>query len=491
MLQTHSDLPTSYQYGAPLSNLIAEVVRASQWLAPRHQLADDDVTLRWVGRFISVVICATGSSALYWAGRTAPRTSGNSHRIGVYAALTYAFAYELVTQARYTVTDASVVALCAWTLAAAGMYVRTRRIVWAVTSIVAAGVTFSFKFPAVVVVMVPMACIAAVAPGTNRRGRAAQLYLLLGAGPIALGCFVILNPHFVDHWPQASHDLAQRIAQTRNGGFSYCYRRQPGLNHLESALTALFAHTFSRSVAISSIFGTSALTGIIISVCQRFTLLSVAAAHALAVICGFTLTTSAFLLRNYLIAVPAMCLGVGVALESISKGLDRPITSASWATRCKRTLPIFLLVPLGIFTLHDSIMNHRLSRDTRMLALDWIHDHSSKPTSVVSLTPSVVGPPEHVGPNIDQYLDRGPSIQFKGHPTNCGALERLLPDFVVSASFRGRDAPTTPYIERWYITECAGYEKVASFDANPYEATFLLYPTWAGRISTIVLARRQ
>lgn len=487
MLETHSELPTTYHYGAPLSSLIATVVRVSLWLPLKYHLRYDDVTLRWVGRLVSVLICSTGSLALYFVGRTAPARLGSTHRIGIYSAASYAFAYELVTHSRYAVTDAILASLCAWTLAASAQYLRTCRVAWASLALVAAGAAFGFKVPALTVATIPLLCIVMGAPRKTRRERTTRLALLLSAGPLIVACFLALNPHFIDHWPQAHFDLTRRINQTVEGGFSYCYRRKPGLDHLGSSAWALFAHTLSRSVVVSCWLCTLSLCGIVLAIRHGFIVVTAALAHALLVVTGMSLT-AAFLLRNTLVVVPVLCLGCGVALESLPSKLGMLF---SWSRKTKLWSVSVTLLPLGLvvlLTVHDSVMNQELSQDSRVRALEWISEQTASGQVTVAFTPSVLTPPEHVSPDIRQRLAR-PALRFAGQAQDCAALTRLSPDYLVSASKRGPDIPSVPFVQLWSITHCKDYVKVRTFEANPYEATFWVSPTWAGRVSTIVLQR--
>jgi hypothetical protein len=485
MLETNTDLPTSYQYGAILSRAVAFGAELSALLPEPYRVRpNDEVALRWVGRIVSVAISSTGTVALYFAGRRAAHDASTSHGAGLVAAAAYAFGYELVTHGRYGVPDASVVSLGAWTLAATAEFLHTRQLRFACLSILAAAAAFAVKFPGLPLVLVPMVALLWGHPGECRRHDSRRIALLLAALPIALGCFLLLNPHFVDRTTQAMADLTGRMAQTRDGGFSFAYRREPGLEHLTTALWGLFAHTFGQNAYVAGLVCTVSLVGMGVAIRRRSALVIIATVHALLVLAGFSLLTRTFLLRNYLVVVPALCLGFGVALTSLP-----PLLAAPRARLVASMLGAGLLVTLAVTTLWASLMNQRLSKDTRMAALDFVAERTTGPGATVAFTQSVLGPREHVGAAVRAELRR-PGVSFVGTATTCAALARMAPDYAISTSYRGRDVPTTPFVEEWYLRDCPGYQVLATFPFNPYEASLWVSPTWAGRASTIVLGRR-
>lgn len=306
---------------------------------------------------------------------------------------------------------------------------------------------------------------------------------------MVVACFVGLNPHFIDSWHQATLDLAQRMTQTRDGGFSHCYVHEPGIDHLSHVLWSLFGHTLSRWVPLASLLGAASVAGVSWGILRRSKIVAIAAMHAALVITGLAFTVRTLVLRNYLTAVPVMCLGVGITVELAGVWVARQ----RWAGSGRKSLALYLpplpLILLGVATGRDSIANQVLSRDARTRAIDWVADHANGRITTVSLTPSVVTPTEHLGSSAPQILQRA-ALHFVRGSLTCNDLKRSRPDYVISASYRGPDVPAIAYDERWYFTQCEGYETVARFEANPYESTFWVYPTWVGRVSAIVMARR-
>ena len=491
MLETSSTRPTTFQYGAPLSLLIAWAVRLFN-LLPGHLPIGfgDEVALRWFGRAISIVLCSSGTAALYVTGVNVAPDQESRRRLGLYAAATYAFAYELVIHARYAVTDGVLVACCAWAIATGAVYLRTKRLRWALASLLCAATAFAFKFTALPTVLIPIACLFVTKAPLEARRRLALRALQAGALPIVVVGFIALNWHFIDSWHRATADLAQRMAQTRDGGFSHCYIHEPGLDHLRHVLWALFGHTLSRWVPLACLLGAFSIAGIAWGLARQSQIVMIAAIHASIVVCGLAFTVRTLVLRNYLTAVPVMCLGVALAVEFIRSAAARSGWGSGGAKSWLVCAPLVPLFALGVATARDSLANQRLSQDARVRALDWIAAHTNDEITTVSLTPSVMAPGEHLGTSALKILQR-PKLRFLRASLSCNDLKRSSPDYVISASYRGPDVPTVDYDERWYFTQCEGYQPVARFEPNPYESTFWVYPTWVGRVSAVVLARRR
>lgn len=489
MLEQGSDLPTSYQYGAPMSRLMALLVEAWEALGVKQPAEGlrNDVALRWVGRGIGVAICSTGILATYIAGRSAGRTPAQSRRLGLYAAIAYAFAYELVTHARYAVTDACLVAFVAWSLAACGQYIRSRKLGWAFVAIVSAGLAFAFKPTAGPSVLLPLVTLAFVRPPapSSYVSAVSQRVFLLSAFPVFVGCFLFFNPHYIEHWQHALRDLSVRIAQTKNGGFPAFLLREPGLEHLTATISGLFGHTLSRHAWLSWPLASLAIVGAFVAWRDRRPVVLVGLFHAVAVVLLIALPNRTFLLRNYLVAVPAICLALALGLDWLTTRIAERVKVAPTSALA---LPGLVLLAPSLATLHDSIENHRLGRDARERAVLWIEAQVTEGERRVGVTPSVFGKTA-LGAHrrVRSHLER-PRLSFT-NLESCPTLDEKAPDYIVSASYRGDESTWSPYVEVWHFQSCPGYRQVAQFEANPYEHTYWVTETWDGRVSALVFER--
>lgn len=494
MLEHNNDVPTSYQYGAPLSRLIVLAVRANELLhiAP-HVAYSDEVALRWIGRVIAIIISASGAIPLYFAGRSAVAGDARAgRRAGIYAAAAYAFAYELVCHGRFVATDAGLVAFAAWSLGLSGLYIQTRKLVFAITMVLAAGVAFAFKPTALPTILIPALTLMFIEepPARSKVERYARRGLLIGAFPIFLACFFFFNPHYIDHWSSALRDLSARIAQVRDGGLPWFMVYKPGLNHLSIALWGLAGHAMSHDVPIACALSFVAVLGLVIAARRRTAVVLIAWAHAMITVVAIAWPNKAFLLRNNLIAVPAMCLGLAVGIERLSELLRRRWERARDAAASWHLAPaILLLAALIAATTRDSLKNQALSVDARLRAMDWIEKASTERSVSVAYTPTVVGKTALAANEASRTAMKRRGLRLMGEVADCAALARLGPEYVITASTRGPKETWYPYVATWPFRSCPGYTEVASFPDNPYEHSYWSAETWDGRVSAIVLRR--
>lgn len=485
MLRTHSDVPTSYQYGAPLSRLVALTIDAGNWLGLAVPTVDDESGLRWIARIISVIICSTGTIAVglaafaSWAHETSHRW-----RVGLYSATAYAFCYELVTHARYGVTDAIYIALFSWSLAGCAFYFASRRIEVGITMVVLAGLAFAFKPTAIPCILPALLTLVLVAPRDEHPRLAfARRALLIGAVPIFFACFLYFNPHYIDRWQDALGDLSARIAQTRNGGFPKFTLRRPGIEHSMSALSGLLGHTFSRNIVLSWVAGSVAMMGLLVAAKKRYTIVGVALTHAATATLLVTLTSKTFLLRNYLVAAPVLCVGLGIGTDYLQEILSR---KRPWLG----TLATLPLVSIAVATLVHAISSQQMGKDARERAVDAIVAAQYRPGITVAITPSVIGQTA-----LGFLPQSATAIQRNGirliTVSSCDDLQHSNADFAVTASYRGDERSWKPYRHAWHFRQCRGFETIGTFQANPYEHTFWVTETWDGRVDAIALRRRH
>jgi hypothetical protein len=325
-------------------------------------------------------------------------------------------------------------------------------------------------------------------PGDARPGL--HRLLLALAIPLFFGCFLFFNPHYIDRWPDALRDLSTRIAQTRNGGFPRFLLREPGLPHLSSAAWALFGHTFSRYVPVACLVASMACAGVFVALRARSAVMLAAVAHAGATVVAMALPNKAFLLRNNLVAVPCLCLGVGFALDRLAAWARARTARRGFARIIEVAAPILVLGPLAIATIHDAARAQALSVDARFRALAWITANTQVAPVRIALTPSVAGP-RALGGSLPRSMFEPPGIDVVGEVDACKALVALSPDYVIVASNRGGEGTWSPYRELWDLGPCPGYAQVAAFEASPYEHTYWVTETWDGRVSAVILQRGQ
>ena len=487
MLMRGDDVPTSYQYGAPLSRWIVLAVRAREALGLEPAIAPgDEIALRWTGRLIGAAVSASGTIAMFVAGRAAAASVRDTSpvRVGLCAAAGYAFAYELVTHARYAVTDASLVAFAAWSLAFTALWVERRSLVLGLLSVLFAGIGFSLKPTGLPLLMLPLSALVLVGPRPGSPRPVFHRLLLASAAPLFFACFLFFNPHYIDRWSDALRDVTVRIAQTRNGGFPRFLLREPGLDHLGSALWGLFGHTFSRYVPVACLLASVACAGVFVALRARSVVMLVAVLHAGATVLAIAWPNKTFLLRNYLVAVPCLCLAAGFALDRMAAW-----TRARSASRlAEAAVPVLVLGAAAIATIHDAARAQALAVDARFRALAWIEARGHQIPVRVALTPSVAGA-KALGGSLPLSMFARPGIEIAGEVGSCGAVGAQAPDYVIVASNRGGEGTWSPYRELWDLTACPGYEQRAAFEASPYEHTYWVTETWDGRASAVILGR--
>jgi hypothetical protein len=512
MLRHGDDVPTSYQYGAPLARLTEAAFVVLQWgRGPRGSgvvvtPADAQVTLYLLARLVTATISASGTVAVVVAAGAAAR-SRDATRAGLAAGCLYAVAPELVMHSRYGVTDACLVGLTAWTLAFAGLYLTrsgtgaagtagttNRGLGWAAASVLAAGVTFAFKVPGIVTSIIPVAALAYGNRPSAPRSTGGRVLLVAALPTIAL-CYVFFNPHVVDRTSDALRDIVGRYRQTRDGGFSSVYLREPGLDHLASALWAIFAMFLHRTPVVALLLGGVSVGGIATDL-RRSPVVGVALLHAVLLILSVALPNRTFLIRNYLVVLPCLCVGFGLGAATLSQRLERTLgPHGAWGKAAGVALGALAFAVVVGVPVHDALAAQRYDEDPRVLAVDFVEQQVQArglPASV-AVTPSVFGKLVLGGHSELRAMLERPGLQFD--PVELDVCPPAVggPDFVVAASYRDikKADRRDPWTEQWLFEQCPGYDQVASFGPNPYEHNVAATPTWYGRVSARVFARRQ
>jgi hypothetical protein len=490
MQVTETLVPEHFMYGAPLMELGLVVFRAYTHLV-RELSPHDGMMLRWMVRGISVVISSSATVAVYLAARWGDPDGKRSAWVALLAALLYATASELVTHARYGVTDACLVALTAWTLAFTARYLRGQHVAWGFAALVAAGVTMGFKVTAAPTALVPVAALVLV-PGKLPRVSSTLPYrvLLAGGAPIVFLTFIGLNPSFAhtDHWRDAWGDVVSRALQTHYGGFPEYQLREPGWPHLVAAWSALGSLALHRTPGVSIVVAAVSAGGLWSALRRRNLFYALAAGHAFLAVLVLAWPNRAFLLRNYLVATPALCLGFGFGVWELAHRVTVRVGSqrARWAIA--GPAGVATAVALVALPIHDAIACQMLSEDPRQRAMDWIGTHGT-PGQRIAYTPSVIG--DVAMGKYDRFDDRLPhsgTPDVRTCPDVAGASPPL--DYVITASYRD-DENWVTYENLWFFQTCPGFREVARFEPNPYEHNFAVTPPWNGRTTAVVLERQR
>ena len=496
MLRRCDNMPASYQYGAPLMRLtVAAYLIAQRMRGLPVELTPvaAQTTLYACARWVVALLSSTGTVAVYLAARYASARVAQPCLAALAAALLYAISSELVMHSRYAVTDACLVALTAWTLAFVAIYLDTRRARWGLLSVLAAGTTCAFKMPGVVTSLIPMLATLSLWVGPWRSADRASRHkaLFFAVAPVVATCYLLFNPHLVDRWGDAVRDLVGRYKQTRDGGFSSVYLRQPGLDHLSSAVWAVLAILPSRHVWMSLAISAVTIAGFVDSLRRRCVTVWIAAIYTVALVLSVALPNRTFLLRNYIVVVPGMSLGFGWGIAFFDRMLRARLVRHDLVRRLALASCLliagFILIAIPI---HDGISAWKLRKDPRVRAIEWIRAQDGGKAATVAVTPSVIGNSVLMSyPELRTALERD-DIHFDRQIDSCPSLQSA-PDYVVVASHRDTSKPPIhdPWEERWLFQECDGYDRTMMFAPNEYVVNLDAYPTWPGRVSAIVLRR--
>jgi 4-amino-4-deoxy-L-arabinose transferase-like glycosyltransferase len=482
MAKTDDWHPSTYQYGAPLSAIAAWIYRilgdhrpSLRWFDP-----DNPPVHRVLLRLATAVISSSGAAGIYIAARYAAPGEDSGRRRGLYAALLYATAGALVTHGRYGVTDADLVAWVAWALGFSALFLRRGGLAWAGGTVVCAATAFAFKVTAGTALIIP-ALTFAVRPivlSTTRLPRWARIAgsraAMLGAIPAAVALFFLLNPHVILDHEHAFADIQNRAKQTIEGGFPASAQRMPGLEHLLAAIQALGLTGLHRWEPVAVIAAALGVAGIGVAVRERAWVCLVGAAQAAIAVLAITLTSKGFMVRNYLTALPVLCVGFGFAMDAITRLLRRWAGARWWSPA--HLLPaafaaFFVAVPIG-----EAVRAQQLSDDARVRAVDWIAAQAHGKDVTVAWTPDVTMESGYRDEAAREQLKR-PHVLFAGDVGDPGAAARSQATYVAIVSVSDQD-----FDENWPFRRVDGYQTVATFEASPYEELFLF--------SVMVLARK-
>jgi hypothetical protein len=474
MLQKPWWEPRIYHYGAPLPWAIALTTRALGFLFP-HRLFDpnDGALLHLIGRWITAILSSSGAIATYLAARHATLGDRGAQIRAIYAGIAYATAAELVSHGRYAVTDANIAALVAWTLAFGALYARGGRLLWAACTMITASVAVAFKITAAPILVIPLGLVLVRRLALPKRARIVALALALPLGAVV---FFALNPNVLLHWMKAMGDISVRMNQYSRGGVPEFLVRHRGLDHLGAILYAIFFQIFHRWPLASAALAALSFGGLGRALRARSLVCLAGAAHSLILVLGLAVTSRAFLLRNYLVVVPILCVGLGFAMEALHARFRGIAPAVALAAAFGA---FFVAVPCA-----QAARTEMLTTDARLRALDWIDASHGSRRATIAFTPEVA---------VDATADRGDirtilqrrSLDNMPDVADEARVQAYKPDFVMIVShpdFSGRG-------DIWPFRSVPGYREVARFDSNPYEHNYDISPTWMGRFNVIVLHR--
>lgn len=471
MLQSRNWEPRIYQYGAPLPMLIGLSLRALSRLWPNSLFdSNDSVLLHWIGRVITVVISTVGAFATYITARYATVGDRGAQPRATYAAILYATSAELIAQGRYAVTDACLVSLVVCALACGALFLRGTKLLWGALALLFAAFAVAFKVTAATTIIIPL-MLFAWRPVKSKRAWVGTLLFVIPASAVV---FFALNPHVLIHWPTASSDISVRINQYREGRVPEFIVRRAGFDHLFTVGDAVVFQVFHRWRAASAVIAGLSFVGLVVAFRQRSRICVIGVVHACLVVAGLAFGSRAFLLRNYLVAVPILCIGFGFAMERVRLPILRRTLALAFGI-------VFVAAPAV-----QAFRTQQQAMDTRVAAIDWIAEHAKGASTSVAFTPEVSVNATGDRPELREVLRRPHIVQTKD-VNDATQVERRQPDFVLVVShpdFFGRG-------DIWPFRDVRGYRAVAEFDANPYEHNFDVTPTWMGRFNSLVLERQR
>jgi hypothetical protein len=267
------------------------------------------------------------------------------------------------------------------------------------------------------------------------------------------------------------------------------YIREPGLDHLGSAIRSIGTDFLHRNVIVSLLLSAISLNGILVGLARRRPLIAIALLHAIAVTLAVALPNRVFWIRNYLAVIPCLCLGFGLGVVEMAEKLRA--RQGVWGFASTAVFAVALAFALVALPLHDAISAERMHEDPRAAAIQWIATQATTQMIDVDLTSTVLGK-RALGRHAElaEILKR-PNVRFASTEIEACPPAEGGPEYVVDSSYRDthKADPSDPYGPAWLFQSCPGYETVARFEPNPYEHSVRETPNWDGRVFVIVLRR--
>jgi hypothetical protein len=190
---------------------------------------------------------------------------------------------------------------------------------------------------------------------------------------------------------------------------------------------------------------------------------------------AIALTSKAFLVRNYLVSLPVLCVGFGFAMDAMTTWV-RGWSPARWWSPAPLLPAAFAVVYVAV-PIAQAVHAQQLSQDARVRAIDWIAAHAKGKTVTVAWTPDVTSEGGWKSEKARDALKR-PEVTFVPDVNDPKEAARSEATYLAIVS---HSDPDGDFDELWPFRRVEGFETVAMFETNPYEDVY--------RFSVLVLAR--
>lgn len=408
------------------------------------------LTINWIAFYISarkVFILATSLTVVWvyvltyrWRSSVLEATTAAAAMLG---------SWQYLYHSRWVAPDAvmamfAISALTCLCLATQGRHWNT----WIKAAAIAAGLTFSAKYPGgLVLVPILAACLL---NKENHRLRSCLKVIALFAVT-----FYITTPGAFWELTNSLESITRvYVDYTQSGGPGY--NVTPGWQHFSLMLTFLGGAAFSRYLPIAIGLAALALIGLVSVVREkdRFGLMLVL---FLVLFLGYFSTVTVMTIRNILVTLPVIAVLIGRGVGTVYRWI--PAQAGKWAFAV--VLAGCLAVNFGWqFYAANSIRTDRGDRDQAAAALTYIQKHPDEQFWVSRRVQELI-------------LDEAGAL-----PANLVSDENQADLFVYHSNDVSLKSITLWQGDRIDYT-------VATF--GPYEMDFNYYPSWAGRSRIVVM----
>ena len=206
------------------------------------------------------------------------------------------------------------------------------------------------------------------------------------------------------------------------------------MEHLLAVIQAVGLTGLHRWEPVAVIAALLGVAGIGVAVRERGWVCLVGATQAAIAVLGIALTSKGFMVRNYLTALPVLCVGFGFAMDATTRLLPRWAGAQWWSPA--HLLPagfaaLFVAVPIG-----EAVRAQKLSEDARVRAVDWIAAQTHDKDVTVAWTPDVTMESGYRDEAARRQLER-PHVIFTGDVGDPGSTARSQATYVAIVSVSG------------------------------------------------------